>query len=246
MSASEVVVVACAAVGVALWVPPGPRRLGVARSTSGPGEVRSGDTEDGLLVRLRGVWAASAALGAWFLLGPPLAVLASPAALVGVLVVVARAEPPEERRRRERRRHDLPSFVELYAAALHAGAAPGVALDLACTALPGPVADELRPVRARLALGAAPATVWGDLAAHAELGRLGRTLARAEASGAPVVDAVRDLAEELSARARAEAEDRARTVGVKAAVPLGLCLLPAFLLLGIVPLVLGAVEGLAW
>lgn len=246
MSAPEVVVVACAAVGVALWLPPGPPHLAVVRPDAATGPARSGDTEDGVLVRWRWAWATLAALGAWFLLGPPWAVVAAPAALVGVLVVVSRAESPEERRRRERRRHDLPSFVELYAAALHAGAAPGAAMDLACSALPGPVADELRPVRARLALGAAPATVWGDLATHPELGRLGRTLARAEASGAPVVEAVRDLAEQLSAHARAEAEDRARTVGVKAAVPLGLCLLPAFLLLGIVPLVLGAVEGLAW
>jgi hypothetical protein len=33
---------------------------------------------------------------------------------------------------------------------------------------------------------------------------------------------------------------------VRAAVPLGLCLLPAFLLLGIVPLVASLVSGLEW
>ena len=37
-------------------------------------------------------------------------------------------------------------------------------------------------------------------------------------------------------QARAEVEDRARRVGVRAAVPLGLCLLPSFVVLGIVPL----------
>ena len=35
-----------------------------------------------------------------------------------------------------------------------------------------------------------------------------------------------------------------RQIEVKAAAPLGLCLLPAFVLLGIVPLVAGAVTGL--
>jgi hypothetical protein len=35
-------------------------------------------------------------------------------------------------------------------------------------------------------------------------------------------------------------------VGVKAAVPLGLCLLPAFVLIGIVPLVAGLMSTLAW
>jgi len=34
-------------------------------------------------------------------------------------------------------------------------------------------------------------------------------------------------------------------VGVRAAVPLGLCLLPAFLLIGIVPVVAGLVADLA-
>ncbi len=38
---------------------------------------------------------------------------------------------------------------------------------------------------------------------------------------------------------------RARRVGVRAAVPLGLCLLPAFLLIGIVPVVAGLVSDLA-
>jgi pilus assembly protein TadC len=61
-----------------------------------------------------------------------------------------------------------------------------------------------------------------------------------------VTDAVAALAEELDEQARARVEDRARAVGVRAAVPLGLCLLPAFLLLGIVPLVAAAVEGLRW
>ena len=51
-------------------------------------------------------------------------------------------------------------------------------------------------------------------------------------------------AAELAARARADVEDRARRVGVRAAVPLGLCLLPAFLLIGIVPVVAGLVSDL--
>lgn len=242
MTVSGLVVVACAAAAAALWLPAG--RAGLP---SPSGRSSSAPAPDGsLIVRWRLVWASSAAVGAWILLGPPLAVVVAPAAFAGVVLAISRSESPEDRRRRERRRRDLPSFVELYAAALHAGAAPGAAMDLVCAALPGPVADELGPVRARLALGASPATVWEDLAAHPELGRLGRTMGRAEVSGAPVVDAVRELADELSARTRAEAEDRARTVGVKAALPLGLCLLPAFLLIGIVPLVFGAVEGLGW
>ena len=70
-------------------------------------------------------------------------------------------------------------------------------------------------------------------------------MVRAQRSGAPVTDEVARLAGELDGRARARVEDRARAVGVKAAVPLGVCLLPSFLLIGIVPLVAGLLRSLS-
>jgi hypothetical protein len=111
-------------------------------------------------------------------------------------------------------------------------------------ALPGPAADRLAPVPDRLALGTDPVAVWEEVARDADLAVLGRALARAQRSGAPVADTVERVAEELAAAGRAEVEDRARAVGVKAAVPLGLCLLPAFLLLGVVPMVAGLLAEL--
>ena len=113
-------------------------------------------------------------------------------------------------------------------------------------ALPGPAAERLAAVSARLRLGGDPSLVWRDLARDPELAALGRTMARAQATGAPVVAAVERLATDLARAARADTEDRARAVGVKAAVPLGLCLLPAFVLIGIVPLVAGLVLSLSW
>ena len=53
------------------------------------------------------------------------------------------------------------------------------------------------------------------------------------------------LADDLAAARAAEVEERARAVGVKAALPLGLCLLPAFVLIGIVPLVAALLSTLA-
>ena len=58
-----------------------------------------------------------------------------------------------------------------------------------------------------------------------------------QVSGASVVRAVERLAAELERESLARAEDAARRVGVAAAIPLGLCLLPAFMLLGVVPTV---------
>jgi hypothetical protein len=52
------------------------------------------------------------------------------------------------------------------------------------------------------------------------------------------------LAEDLRRDTRAQLESRARAVGVKAALPLGVCLLPAFVLVGVVPLVAGSVSVL--
>ncbi len=70
----------------------------------------------------------------------------------------------------------------------------------------------------------------------AALARMARRSAR---SGAGLAAAVTELAE----RKRAEAEDaaaaRAERAGVLVAGPLGLCFLPAFVCLGIVPVVIG-------
>jgi Flp pilus assembly protein TadB len=150
--------------------------------------------------------------------------------------VARRIEPGVVRARREEVRRDLPHVVTLLAAALRSGVGPADAVELVCRALPGAAADRLVPVAARLRLGGDPAAVWAALGTDPELAPLGRTLARAQRTGAPIIGAVERLGEELARRGRAEVEDRARAVGVRAAVPLGLCLLPSFLLLGIVPL----------
>lgn len=140
-------------------------------------------------------------------------------------------------------REDLPHLTALLASCLRSGADPVAALGECARALPGPAADRLAGTLATAGLGA-PLAAWRELSSDPALGRLGRVLARAHTTGAPVADAVDRLADDLCALAHADAEDRARRVGVRAAVPLGLCLLPAFMVLGIVPVVasvLGAV-----
>jgi hypothetical protein len=86
---------------------------------------------------------------------------------------------------------------------------------------------------------------WRPVLGRPELAPLARAMMRAHRSGAPVTDEVARLADELDRAARARVEGRARTVGVKAAVPLGVCLLPSFLLIGVVPLVAGLLRSLA-
>jgi pilus assembly protein TadC len=127
--------------------------------------------------------------------------------------------------------------VSLFAATLRAGAEPVAGLARVCAALPGPTADRLAPVVERSRWGASSAEVWGTLTHDEALAPLARAMARSQSSGASVVQAVERLADELERESLARAEDAARRVGVAAAVPLGVCLLPAFLLLGVVPTV---------
>ncbi len=151
----------------------------------------------------------------------------------------------DARRRAAEAAAGLPVLVELVADALRAGATVPQAVDAACAAWPGAAADRLDAARSRLALGSDPVSVWEGVAADPALAPLGRALARAASSGAPVAEVVGRLADDLADRARGDAEDRAHTVGVRAAVPLGLCLLPAFVVLGIVPLAAGLLASLA-
>ena len=194
--------------------------------------------------RWRPVLCLLAGLGAGIFLGGPVGVVAAPIAAAAAWVALARSEPSAVRREREAAAGELPHFVDLFSCALRAGASPHVALASVVTACPGPTATRLDGALARLRMGVDPVHVWGGLADDDVLAALGRTLARAETSGSSVADAVERLADELERSSLAAVEDRARAVGVKAAVPLGLCLLPAFLLIGIVPTVAGLLSTL--
>lgn len=193
----------------------------------------------------RMVTSVAVAVGAWVLVGGLPGIGLGPVAGGVCWWAVGRMEPPAVRRRRERLAAAVPQVVDLMAACLGAGLSPSAALEHVTSAVGGPAAEDLAAVLARLRLGVDPATVWRDLARHPQLGGLGRALARAVESGASVADAMQRLSGDLRRTARSDVESRARAVGVKAAVPLGVCLLPAFVLVGVVPLVAGAVGVLA-
>lgn len=231
-----------AAVATVLLLPPRPA-LPSVRGAAVP--FASGqDRPTGWLHRHRLVWSGVAGLGAFVFLGGYAAPVGGTLVAVATWVVIGRAEPADVRRRREEVRRDLPHVVELVAATLRSGSDPAAAVGVVAAALPGAAADRLAVVAARLGVGVDPVQVWEGLADDPDLGRLGRAFARAQASGSPVVAAVERLADELAQVARADTEERARSVGVKAALPLGLCLLPSFLLLGIVPLVVALISAI--
>lgn len=159
---------------------------------------------------------------------------------------VGRMESPARRREREAIVRELPQVVQLIGLVLGAGGSLTDAVRQVVRALPGPGTAPLRRAEACLGVGMAPVDVWRELADQPGCARLGRALVRAETTGAPVADIVRRLGSDLAREARAQTEDRARTVGVRAALPLGLCLLPAFLVVGIVPVIASALSSLRW
>ncbi|MDQ6933783.1 MAG: type II secretion system F family protein [Actinomycetota bacterium] len=202
--------------------------------------------QEAALRRLRAPIAGMAFLGgAFFVGGGVLGTVVGLAAAGLTWRTLGAAESPATRQRRERLHRDLPVGIDLLAACLDAGGAPESSLRLVAEALGGPVADEFLAVHHRLVLGVDPALVWRDVAVHPELGPLGRAIGRANESGASITTAVRGQAAELRSRDRTEVEIRAKSIEVKAAAPLGLCFLPAFVLLGVVPLVAGIFSSMS-
>lgn len=195
--------------------------------------------------RLRVLASALCALAGWYVLGGWLGVASAPVAGLVAWRFLGRLESRAELQRRERLARSLPHTVDLLAATLLAGASPTAAIRMIAEAVDPPMKDELAGISARLALGVDPVRLWAEVGRDSQLGPLGRSLVRAIETGASVSEAMLRLAEDLRRDSRAETQQVARSVGVKASVPLGLCLLPAFVLTGVVPLVAGSLSRLS-
>ncbi|MET9023872.1 type II secretion system F family protein [Actinopolymorpha sp. NPDC004070] len=156
--------------------------------------------------------------------------------------VLGRLEPRAVRRRREQLVADLPFVADLLAGCLRAGSSPQRAIEAIAVELDGPTGSALGQVATAFRLGANARTAWAGFLAEDALASFGRAMVRVWDSGAPLATTLDRLADDARATLRSRNDQRARTVGVHAAAPLGLCFLPAFVLVGIVPLVAGAVD----
>ena len=173
------------------------------------------------------------------LVGGPMGWVAGALVAIGCVRVLSRLEPRAVRLRRARIIAELPIAIDLLAACLRGGGAWHDSVEAVADAVGGPLGDDLARVAARIRLGADPAQEWLSLRSDPTLAPLGRAAARAATGGAPLAATLARLARDQRRTARAAASARARTAGVRAVAPLGLCFLPAFVLLGIVPAVAG-------
>lgn len=155
-----------------------------------------------------------------------------------------RGESAGSRKRRARMVADLPMAVELLAACLAAGVSWAESVEAVSGALGGPLGADLEKVAAQIRLGADPPEAWRELTENPETAPLARAAARTAQSGAALAPVLNRLARDQRRTARAAAEARARSAAIQAVAPLGLCFLPAFFFLGIVPSVAGIAQSI--
>lgn len=138
----------------------------------------------------------------------------------------------------------LPLVADLMAACLAAGSGPWQAADAVGRSLGGPIGARLVRAATELRLGADPAVAWGRFASLRGSEGFARCMERAETTGVPAAESVTRLAGELRAGQARLATARARRAAVLVAAPMGLCFLPAFLVVGVVPVVIGLARSL--
>lgn len=135
---------------------------------------------------------------------------------------------------------DTALVLELLAAQLRAGLAPLAALGTLAEALNS---RPLHTVCQRLQMGSGWGSAWSGPAAGT-FGELRDALAPAYTGGAPSTALLLSLADAHRLSERRAAERAAGKLSVALVVPLGLCSLPAFICLGIVPILISLLPTL--
>jgi tight adherence protein C len=140
----------------------------------------------------------------------------------------------------------LPDAIELLVLVTHAGMTPHQAIVVLGERAPKPIQPAFAEVRHRIARG----TPLAD-AIHALPELLGPaatvvadTLSMAERHGTPIAQTLEQLARDVRERRRRIAEADARKLPIRMSFPLVVCILPAFVLIAIVPAVLAAMASL--
>ena len=142
---------------------------------------------------------------------------------------------------------EIPVLLDLLAVATSAGLPPQLAFRRAVEAATGPLAEELRSVLEASDLGGRwrdELIVVGDRLGLPDLRRLLGALARTDSLGSSLAEEVGHLASDVREVRRAAAAQRARTAPVKMLFPLVFLVLPAFLLLTVVPVLLTTVRSI--
>ena len=235
------------------WASGLPRRLGrssALRRASRPEHVTALLAAAGSsktleeVVGEKGLLAGLALLGTWGASGSiALASAASFAAFFLPDLLLSR----RARRRRALADREIPIFLDLLAATGAAGLSAQLAVRGAADATDGPLAEALTEMLRRVEFGGR----WRDevlgLADRLELPDLHRAalvLTRSDTIGSSFADALAEIADESREARRAAAAERARKAPVKMLFPLVFLVLPAFLLLTVVPVLVTTLRSI--
>lgn len=180
------------------------------------------------------VWFAVASLG-------QLALLLAAAAAALSYLGFGRLESANVARRQTRLAAELPQVCDLLIACLEAGLPLQGAVEVVAGGLEGPMAERLAEVAAKCRLGVPEEHAWEELAVEPALAGMARELARGSGSGVALAGRLRAIGLDARRDAFALAETRAKRVGVTSVLPLMACFLPAFVLLGVLPIIGGLV-----
>jgi len=153
-----------------------------------------------------------------------------------------------ERRRRADIDVEIPQLLDLLAAGSSAGLAAPLALRRAAESLQGPLAYELLRSLDAVDLGSRWREELRALSDRLQLPDLARAvsaLTRTETLGSSLAGSTVELASAVRATRRAAVTERARTAPVKMLFPLVFLVLPAFLLLTVVPVLLTTVRSIS-
>ncbi|MGW3403330.1 type II secretion system F family protein, partial [Streptomyces zhihengii] len=133
---------------------------------------------------------------------------------------------------------------DLLAACISAGAGPREAAEAVGASLGGPLGRRLTDMAAQLRLGREPAEAWAWFGRTPGAAPLARCLERADTTGAPAAEPMARLAERYRADRARRVTAHGRRAQVLITAPVGLCFLPAFLAVGVAPVVIGLAGGL--
>lgn len=161
----------------------------------------------------------------------------------GIFVVIGKLEPRLARMRRLQLAQDLPQLCELLAACLEAGLPLRTASAQVAATLTGPAAELLEQVLTHIRVGQGDADAWRSLRDHPQLGMLAVDLARSVDSGTTMVETLVQHGKRARRHQHAARQATAKTAGVRSVLPLMVCFLPAFFLIGIVPIVASAITA---
>jgi Flp pilus assembly protein TadB len=138
----------------------------------------------------------------------------------------------------------LAASWDLFAACLGGGLTVPQAIGVVGPELPAEPAKALRGTAELLTLGATPERAWRTAMTVPATAELARAAVRSARSGAELAEVSMTLARRARRTAEDDAAARAQRAGVLVTGPLGLCFLPAFLCLGVVPVVAGLASKL--